>query len=287
MKRLFVSIFTTAFLSLTVSAEELKFAVLGDAGRWNSNSQMLLNSIKSYNTSRLVMPGDNIYSGTYEQAWTPWTKAGFTYDVVALGNHNLGYAKEIQFFKMPSEYFSKTYLNGDLQFIVLNSDNTKNVDAQMTWFEQHLKVTTAKQLFVVYHHPSLTIGEHKWTEKKAFQVKIRALLKTYRSKVTAVMVGHDHVAALINFDSLPVIVSGSAQSPDGGTPVNNTQEGIVVRSEIYLNAQPYWVQQVTSGNNVSEFNFIRAKDNKIICKAVIQTGTRATQSCARELLIAN
>ncbi len=93
------------------------------------------------------------------------------------------------------------------------------------------------------------------------------------------MVGHDHVAGLINFDSLPVIVSGSSQSPDGGNPVNNVQVGITVKSEIYLNAQPYWVQHVTSGDNVSEFNFIRAKDNKVICKAVIQTGMRSTQSC--------
>lgn len=282
--RSFITFATLLFISLSGFAEELKFAVVGDAGLWNSNSKSLLASITSLKTQKMVMPGDNIYSGTYEKAWTPWRDAGITFDVVAIGNHNLGYAKEIKYFGMPGEYFSKTYLNGEVVFFVLNSDNTANVSEQMAWFESQLKSTTAKQVYVVYHHPSLTIGEHKWTEKKTFQTKIRALFKTYRSKITAVIVGHDHVAALINFDNLPVIVSGSAQSPDKGSPVNNVQEGIQVKSEIYLSAQPYWVQQVTMGGDSAEFNFIRAKDNKVLCKAVIQTGMRETHSCMREIL---
>lgn len=282
--RSFVTLATLLFISLSGFTEELKFAVVGDAGLWNSNSKSLLASITSFKTQRMVMPGDNIYSGTYEKAWTPWRNAGITFDVVAIGNHHLGYANEIKYFGMPGEYFSKSYLNGEVVFLVLNSDNTANVSEQMTWFETQLKATTAKQVYVVYHHPSLTIGEHKWTEKKAFQTKIRALFKTYRSKITAVMVGHDHVAALINFDNLPVIVSGSAQSPDKGSPVNNVQEGVQVKSEIYFSAQPYWVQQVTTGGDSAEFSFIRAKDNKVLCKAVIQTGMRETHSCTREML---
>ena len=278
--RLFLAVFLFSF---TTFAETLKFAVVGDAGLWNSNSKMLLESIVKFDSKKMVMPGDNIYSGTYEKAWTPWINAGVTFDVVAIGNHHLGYAKEVKFFGMPAEFFAKSYLNGDVLFLVLNSDNTKTVNEQMAWFENQLKDSTAKQIYAVYHHPSLTIGEHKWTEKKAFQIKMRALLKTYRSKITAVIVGHDHVAALINFDSLPVIVSGSAQSPDKGSPVNNVQEGITVKSEIYLTAQPYWVQQVTSGGDVSEFNFIRAKDNRILCKAVIKTGMRETHSCVKEI----
>lgn len=273
--------FTTLVFSLFTLADEIKFAVVGDAGRWNSNSKTLLASIVKYNSKKIVMPGDNIYSGTYEKAWTPWKNAGVTFDVVAIGNHHLGYANEVKYFSMPGEYYAKSYLNGDVLFLVLNSDNTKTVNEQMAWFEAQLKNSTAKQIYPVYHHPSLTIGEHKWTEKRDFQVKIRALFKKYRSRITAVIVGHDHVAALINFDSLPVIVSGSAQSPDKGSPVNNVQEGITVKSQIYLSAQPYWVQQVAKNGDTSEFNFIRAKDNKVLCKAVIQTGMRATHSCVR------
>ncbi|MCM2353966.1 MAG: metallophosphoesterase [Pseudobdellovibrio sp.] len=280
----FIALATLLFVSLSGFAEELRFAVVGDAGFWNNNSKSLLTSITNFKTQKMVMPGDNIYKGTYEQAWAPWKNAGITFDVVAIGNHHLGYANEVKYFGMPGEYFAKSYLNGEVLFLVLNSDNTKTVNEQMTWFESQLKSTTAKQVYVVYHHPSLTIGEHKWTEKKEFQIKIRSLFKTYRSKITAAIVGHDHVAALINFDNLPVIVSGSAQSPDKGSPVNNVQEGIQVKSQIYLSAQPYWVQQITSGGDSAEFNFIRAKDNKVLCKAVIQTGMRETHSCVKEFL---
>jgi hypothetical protein len=269
-------------ISVSTWAETLKFAVVGDAGQWNSNSKILLESILKFETKKMVMPGDNIYSGTYEKAWNPWKSAGIMFDVVAIGNHHLGYAAEVKFFGMPAEFYAKSYLNGQILFLVLNSDNTKTVSQQMSWLELQLKNTKAQQVYLVYHHPSLTIGEHKWTEKKDFQIKMRALSKTYRSKITAVIVGHDHVAALINFDSLPVIVSGSAQSPDKGSPVNNVQEGIQVKSMIYLTAQPYWVQQVTSGGDVSEFNFIRAKDNKILCKAIIQTGMRETHTCLKK-----
>lgn len=279
LKNIVIGFVLGSFLTVTVGAEELRFAVLGDAGRWNSNAKIVQDSIVKFDSKRLVMPGDNLYTGTYEQQWGPWKKAGFSFEAVAIGNHTAGYAKEVAFFKMPGEYFSASYANGDVQFLVLNSDNTANVTTQMTWLEQQLQNSTAKQIFLVYHHPSLTIGEHKWTEKKAFQIKMRALQKTYRSKITAVIVGHDHVAGLINFDSLPVIISGSSQSPDDLKPVNNVQEGITVKSEIYLVSQPFWVQQVTSGGDVSEFYFIRAKDNKVLCKAVIQTGMRSTQSC--------
>lgn len=278
MKKLFL-LFLIVFTSSSGFSEELKMAIIGDAGLWNSHSKALMNSILKYETKNLVMPGDNVYSGTYEKAWSPWQEAKMSFDVIAIGNHNLGYAKEVKFFKMPAEYYSKSYLNGSILYLVLNSDNVSSAVEQLSWFEQQLKNTTAQQIYVVYHHPSLTVGGHKWTEKKNFQIKMRELLKKYRQKITAVIVGHDHVAALINFDSLPVIVSGSGQSPDNGTAVNNVQEGVQVRSMIYLTAQPYWVQQITSGGNVSEFNFIRAKDNKVLCKVVIETGLRETHSC--------
>ena len=92
--------FATLLFSLLTFSSELKFAVVGDAGLWNSNSQSLLASIVKFETKKMVMPGDNIYSGTYEKAWTPWKNAGITFDVVAIGNHHLGYANEVKYFGM-------------------------------------------------------------------------------------------------------------------------------------------------------------------------------------------
>ena len=239
----FIAFAALLLISISGFAEELKMAIVGDAGQWNSNTKSLLASIVKFDSKKMVMPGDNVYEGTYDQSWVPWKNAGVTFDVVAIGNHNLTYAKEVKYFGMPGEFYAKSFLNGEVLYLVLNSDNTKTVSEQMAWFESQLQNSTAKQIYAVYHHPSLTINAtgHKWTEKKEFQTKIRALLKKYRSKITAVIVGHDHVAALINFDSLPVIVSGCAQQPDSGSPVNNVQEGIQVKTEAYFSSQPYWV----------------------------------------------
>lgn len=285
MKNILITIFTITFLSITTFAEELKFAVMGDAGKWNSNTQMLLNSMTKMNIKQLIMPGDNLYKGTYEQQWNPWKKAGFTFDIVAIGNHNESYAKEIKFFEMPGEFFAKEYANGDLLYLILNSDNTKNVDQQMTWLKAQLENSRAQQIYLVYHHPSFTVAMHKWTEKKAFQLKLRQVVRTYREKVTALIVGHDHIASLMHFYNLPVIISGSTQSPRNETPVNNVQQGIPVTTAIHLDSEPYWIMQNAASTvlaaDTSEFFFIRGKDSKIICKALIKTGHSATHQCER------
>ncbi len=261
-----------------VTTQNQQFALVGDAGRWNNNTQVLKDSLKSYKTFHLVMPGDNLYEGTYNKAWNPWIQDGFRFPVVALGNHNDTYQKEIAFFNMPGEYFSKKFTDGQLQYIVLNSDNTKNISEQMTWLENELAVSTAKQIYLVYHHPSRTIASHTWGEKKAFHEKLVPIVNKHRSKITALIIGHDHIAALIHFNNLPVIISGSTQNPRTERPVNNVQSGITVRTDLHYDSEPYWVQQIVNNNN-SDFVFIRAKDNKVMCKANIVTGQEATYDC--------
>ena len=275
--------FLSYFITINTYASELQFGLLGDAGRWNKNTQMLLNSMNKANVKKIVMPGDNLYEGTYEQQWGPWKKAGFTFDVIAIGNHNQSYASEIKYFQMPGEFFVKEYEGGDIQFIVLNSDNEKNIDVQMSFLKSQLENSRAQQTYIVYHHPTFKVASHDWTEKKQFQLKIRPILKAYRHKITALVLGHDHITALMHFDSLPVIISGCTQSPRNETAVNNVQEGVKVTTSVHLDREPYWVlQQVTSkvlGLDTGEFYFVRGKDTKTVCRATIKTGQPATHSC--------
>ncbi len=261
-----------------VTAQNLQFALVGDAGRLNDNSKILRESLKSYKNFDLVMPGDNLYAGTYESVWNPWIQDGFRFPVVALGNHNQSYPAEIAFFKMPGEYFSKKYLNDQIQYIVLNSDNTRNIAEQMAWFEKEISTSTSKQIYIMFHHPSRTVASHTWTEKKAFHQKLLPIVNKYRSKISALIIGHDHIAGLLHFNNLPVIISGSTQSPRTEKVINNVQDGVTVRTDIHFDTEPYWVQQ-TVYNGYSEFVFIRAKDNKMLCKAVITTGQEATYDC--------
>lgn len=268
----------TLLFTSCVTAQNLQFALVGDAGRWNKNTQVLKESLKSYKTFDLVMPGDNLYDGTYEKAWNPWIQDGFKFPVVALGNHNDTYQKEIAFFNMPGEYFSKKFTDGQLQYMVLNSDNKNNISEQMVWLENELTTSTAKQIYLVYHHPSRTVASHTWGEKKAFHLALTPIISKHRSKITALIIGHDHIAALIHFNNLPVIISGSTQNPRTERPVNNVQSGITVRTDLHYDSEPYWVQQIVNNNN-SDFVFIRAKDNKVMCKANIVTGQEATYDC--------
>lgn len=272
------------FLTASLNAAELQFAIMGDAGRWNSNAQTLLASMAEFNVKKLIMPGDNLYTGTYEQQWGEWKNAGFTFDVIALGNHHETYKAEIKFFQMPGEYFSKTFSFGEIQYLVLNSDNTANVTKQMTWLKAQLQASTAKQVYLVYHHPTYKVGRYVPTEqKKNFQLKIRPILKAYRHKITALMVGHEHITSLMHFDTIPVIISGCTQSPRNEVPINNTQSGVRVRTAIHLDSEPFWVMQTTpqdiTATDTSEFFFIRGRDSKIMCRATIKTGQPATYQC--------
>jgi len=259
-------------------ANNLQFAIIGDAGNWNQNTALLKKSILAHNIDSLIMPGDNVYKGTYDQAWSPWIADQFKFEVTAIGNHHNGYQNEVNFFKMPAEFYSKNYNSGTVEYIVLNSDNTKTVNLQLQWLETTLIESTAKQIYLVYHHPSLTVGEHKWTEKKQFQIGMRSLIKKYRSKISGVIVGHDHIASLLHFDNLPVIVSGSTQNPDQASPIDNIQENVRVKTALLFSGKPYWIKQIVYPEK-SDFIFIRATDHRELCTATIQTGQPALHNC--------
>jgi hypothetical protein len=254
---------------------ETGLAVIGDAGRTNTNSQMVRDSILRNGVKNSVLPGDNLYSGTYPKVWSPWSTAGINFDVVAIGNHNGGYAKEVAFFGMPSEYFTKV-IDG-AKFIVLNSDNNNTGAVQAKWLETELSAATEKIIFLVYHHPTYTVSKfHVWTEKSKFQTAIRPIIWKYRSKITALMVGHDHLASIIHFNDLPVFLSGAVQEVRSDKPVNNVQDGVTVQTSWYFDNNAYWAKLTWDSQlATAQFDYIRGKDDRVSCTAVVNTGYRA------------
>ncbi len=258
--------------------EETSFAVIGDAGQWNENTQQVRNSILKTPIRDLILPGDNLYVPiySYEHVWKPWTETGFRFFASAIGNHHGGYDKEIRFFDMPGEYFS--LVSGpDTRFIVLNSDNKKNVKEQVKWAEQELSQAQEKLIFLIYHHPSLTVSRtHDWKEREKFQRAIRALIKAYRSRITAILNGHDHLATLVHFDNLPVFVSGATHEARMGENLDETQEGMRVKTAWLFDGHPHWLRldlypKAPRGPEAI-FHFIRAKDHQLACSMRIRTG---------------
>ena len=259
--------------------EKHQFALLGDAGENNNHIERVFKSLEQTEVRRLVLLGDQLYKlkKTYAQVWDRWKLAGFQFEVVTLGNHHTTYAEEMAYFEMPAEFYAKA-ISPQIKFLVLNSDNEQTVDEQMKWFENELASATEKFVFVVYHHPSLTMHRtHKWKEKEQFQIRARELLERYRSKVTALLVGHDHIATMMEYGDLPVILSGATQDIRFGFPPEGRQEGIEITNHWYFDFHSYWVRlTIDDETDAAQVEFVRAKDSQVMYSTELVTGQRLT-----------
>jgi hypothetical protein len=269
-----VGLFLALFYSVTSLAAETQIAIIGDAGEITSSSKKVRESISRMGVRKLALPGDNLYSGTYEAAWSPWRNAGLTFDLVAIGNHNAGYRKEMNFFAMPGEYYAKAI--GNSLFIVLNSDNDRSAAEQAAWLNRELAAASQPNVFLIYHHPSYTVSAaHTWSEKPNFQRAIRSVIWTHRPKITALIVGHDHLASLIHFGDLPVILSGAVHDLRRDRPVDYMTDGIRIKTAWFFDRNAYWARLTVDDAGGATVDFIRASDDNVSCTANLQTGSPA------------
>lgn len=263
------------FLIADIALFAQSFAVIGDAGRITSGSNSVRNSILRSGVRNLVLPGDNLYSGTYEGVWKSWSD--FDFSVVAIGNHNKGYQNEINFFDMPGEFYSKEY-DGGLRFLVLNSDNTLNIERQMKWLERELQ-KEASITFLVWHHPSYTLGDHSWDGKIKFQNTARRLIRQYSSKISAVLLGHDHIAAFYCADNVPLILSGAIQETTQPVTRNyKAEDGVKISTKwVFPQSTPTWVRlDVDAESQSVVVKYIRASDNKVMFKSRLDEANKSS-----------
>lgn len=265
---------------------KLNFALMSDAGEWNDEVIETQKSLLRKNSKRLIMAGDNLYEDSYEEIWDSWKEQGFTFDVVAIGNHGDSYEEEVRYFKMPNEYYSKVYDNS-VRFIVLNSDNEDNVSEQMDFLDKELAKAEEPFLFLVYHHPTYTLSrKHDWEERREFQLELRKRIFDYRQKITALIVGHDHLALAAHFNDLPVIMSGAGKNQRKDRPVNNKQDGVQVQTGWFFDGSPYWAELIIDQEKgQAKVDFIRSEDDQIGCSLTLKTGKAAVlgKNCGRKL----
>jgi 3',5'-cyclic AMP phosphodiesterase CpdA len=267
----------------TARAEVYEFAVIGDAGAMPNSVLSVRDSIQRNGVVSLVMPGDNCYHDSlqnrkapmeerlaiYDKIWSRWQ--GFLFDVVALGNHNLGYDAELAYFNsrdpgpVHSEYYIRDF--GDtIRFYVLNSDNPSNVDEQIRWFETNIKKETRGNVFLVYHHPTYTSTiSHFWFEKPIFQERLRPLLHKYRKKFKAVFLGHDHIAAAMRYGKVKAYISGAAKGFRNSTKLNYiARDGRMVRTKFLALHTPHWLRlTIDEDAGRTQVQFVRAKDDVV------------------------
>jgi len=266
------------------SAETFEFAVSGDSGVTSRENFELKESIIKEGVNRMILAGDNNYSGQpYPNIWDHWTQSGVNFDVVAIGNHNRSYAEEVDYFHMPAEYYSMEF-GKHIRFIVLNSDNERTANEQTQWFNDQMEKTTEKFVFVVYHHPTYsTSNHHHWWEKEDFQTQMRLSLKKYRNKITALFVGHDHMVSFHEVGTLPMIVSG------GGTKARSASayeyqagDGTEVKTDWLFNGARTWVKlTVDDTNDTALVDALTVSENNVRCTLKLKTGVKpvVSQNC--------
>lgn len=257
------------------------YGIIGDSGQETSLAKMSRQSILRSGVRKLILPGDNLYdlSKSYDEIWQRWTDLGFTFDVVAIGNHTLGYKPEMAFFKMPEEYYAK--VEDQARFLVLNSDHQSNAQEQADWLEMQLSSAREKFVFVTFHHPPSTISDrHTWQEKKKFFQKIRPVLMRNASKITALIVGHDHIASILSWANIPLIVSGAAAESLRPKYINSNEDGIPVKTLWKFNDTAHWARIDLLDNSEAWLMFIDSKSDKISCSVQLAPVFQLRSNCA-------
>jgi predicted phosphodiesterase len=242
---------------------------MGDAGFWNRYAQEVRDSLIDSEVKQLILAGDNLYDtqSSYQTVWDHWTRKGFEFTVAALGNHHRSYQEEMQYFGMPAEYYSKVI--GAIRFIVLNSDNQSNVQDQATFLEQELRNSRENFNFVIYHHPPFSL-RHTWEERKSFHLAIRPILHRFDHKITALIVGHDHVASLVSMGDIPVIVSGAVFESFNIPRIHYVMEGKEIQTKWSSHGGYYWTRlDINEMDEVVWINFVRSDIRKVDCSVRI------------------
>lgn len=258
-----------SFLALPAQAEVFSYGVLGDAGVWNQKTRDIRQSMKAGHISSLILSGDNLYFGDYEDVWSHWDQ--FDFDVVAIGNHTAGYRDEVQYFNTGGEFYLFSP-HPDIAFVVLNSDNQDSVEEQKEWLETTLQTLDHKFVLVVFHHPPYTVSHrHSWQEKEAFHLMVRPILLAYKHKISTLIVGHDHIASLTMIDSLPMIVSGASFETFRAPWVNYHSGATNIRTAWMYNGQPHWVRlDLNTKTEELWVNFVQANPSKVTCSALLR-----------------
>lgn len=247
------------------------FGVLGDAGVWNSTTRNVRASLIHSKVSELILPGDNIYetSLTYHQIWNHWAHAGFHFPLVAIGNHHRSYHEEMEYFKMPSEFYAKVI--GPARFIVLNSDNVQTSQEQANFLEAQLQEAQELFVFIVFHHPPFSL-RHSWEERKSFHLATRPVLNKFTKKITSILVGHDHIASLVEFNSIPVIVSGAVWESFKIPGINYEQGDIRAKTLWTSKGQFFWTRlDINAERKEVWINFVEVlgQKSKVRCSTKI------------------
>jgi 3',5'-cyclic AMP phosphodiesterase CpdA len=223
-------------LTLPNAPTSVKFAVIGDSGRWSTPQRELAAQMTRFRDAFpyafVLMLGDNIYEGPaspedyqrkFEEPYRPLLRAGVEFYAV-LGNHDD--PKEIHYppFNMKGErYYSFTppedvlaRIATRVEFFAL--DTTYPDPGQLQWLDSRLEQSNATWKICFFHHPLYTTGRYA-TASRAYRWVLEPIL--VRHGVDVAFSGHEHLYQRSGLQQgIQYFVSGAAGSvrvDDGST----------------------------------------------------------------------
>jgi hypothetical protein len=185
----------------------LKFAVIGDSGRWSlqqrETAAQLVAQRHKFPFDFVLMLGDNNYGDgsvesyrqRFEEPFKPLLDHGVKF-YAALGNHDLGAQWNYSLFNMGGHRYYTFERNtgllppvaGDrVQFFALDSVNLDG--SQIAWFTAQLSKSKADWKIVYLHHPLYSSGRYGFSAALMRRSLERPLVEY---NVDVVFAGHEH-----------------------------------------------------------------------------------------------
>ncbi|MBC7899643.1 MAG: metallophosphoesterase [Saprospiraceae bacterium] len=184
-------------LSLPLRDASIRFLVIGDTGRGNSEQyelgRVMFNYHSLFRYDSVLMTGDNIYGKEtaddmkkkFEDAYRPILDAGVKF-YAALGNHDESNQRFYEYFNMKGEEYYRFEKNG-VAFYSLNSNYMDK--RQIDWMETEFAKDKSKWKIVFLHHPPYSSGEKHGSADSIRETVEPIFLK---HGVDVVFAGHEH-----------------------------------------------------------------------------------------------
>lgn len=269
----FILILLIFFCFNTFTQPVVKFAAIGDYGRWYTEGEVLVSQmIHGWNPDFIITLGDNNYE--YGADSTIDSNIGqFYHDYIYPYNGNFGNQSAVNrffpslgnhdwmtdsahayfnFFSLPGNERYYDYIKGNCHFFVLDSDPNEpdgiNVNSiQALWLKNKLALSNSRFKIVYFHHPPFSSGQH------GNNIDMQWKFKEWGA--TVVLCGHEHnYERLVGNDGMTYFVNGL-----GGKDWRDF--AVIVPESRYRFTANYGAMLVTSYNDSINFKFIAYPDS--------------------------
>lgn len=224
--RTFISVLFLIFSFHGVFSQTVKFAAIGDYGKWMNGGEILVsNIVHGWHPDFIITLGDNNYEEGADS--TIDSNIGqFYHDFIhpyngifgqgasvnkffpCLGNHDWiapNAEPYLNYFNLPGNERYYSFIKGNCEFFVIDSDVNEpdgydSNSVQADWLKSGLRVSAARFKIVYFHHPPYSSGQHGNTAYMQWPFK--------QWGATVVLCGHEHNYERLVVNGMTYFING-------------------------------------------------------------------------------